>query len=667
MILEKMFERRSATTRVPFEEWRSTGALLAAASGVRVTPQTALKFAAVYGAVRILAESVAMIPLPLYERLPDGGKRRAIEHPLYQILHDLANPEMTAYECRETLQGHLVTWGTAYAEIEWGRNGYPKAMWPLPPNLVTVYRDRKYELCYKVAVPRQDPVVLRAPYIMKLRGLSFDGIVGYKPSELGKEPIATGLAAEEYGARFFSNNATPSGVLEHPGILSDAAFKRLRKGWNKRHKGLSNAQRTAILEEGLKFHEIGIPPERAQFLETRKFQVSEIARMFRIPPHMLADLDRATFSNIEQMSQEFLTYSLNPWLVNWEQVIFRDLLLPSERGRYFAEFLRSAVVTADIQSRYQAYATGRQNGWLSANDIRAMENMNQVEGGDVYLVPLNMIPANMVGQLGATSAESSPSEPDQEERRQEQRDFQQKIERRAHGAAVERQRLMTAYLPIYEDTYGRMLRMEANDVGNAARKYFQRRSAAEFDVWLSDFYKKHHAFLQKHFRAALESYADLVRQAVASELGKEPPALTQFLAAYLEGQASRHVNRHEKRLRRLLAENSGDPLPAIEDELTRWREIEPGLRAREEATRANNAIAVAAYAALQILYLRWMTMGDSCPYCSKLEGRTIGIKEHFLQAGTEFQPEGAERPLKITRNIGHPPAHAGCDCMVVAG
>lgn len=663
MILERLFEQRSVKIA---KEFLRPGAGLATASGITVTPQVALTFTAVYAAVRIKAESVAMIPLPLLERLPDGGKRRAMDHPLYSILHDLPNPETTAYEFRETLQGHLETWGNCYAEVVWNRRGYPEALWQIPPNRVRLFRDSG-QLIYEIDVPGHDKAYLRPPYIMHIRRLSHDGKIGLSPTKLGKQAIGTGLAAEEYGAAFFGNSAIPSGVLEHPGVLGDMAYDRVKRDWNKQHGGLSNAQRTAILEEGMKFHEIGLPPEQAQFLETRKFQVAEIARLFRVPPHMMADLDRATFSNIEQMSQEFLTYSLNPDLVNWEQVIYRDLLLASERGRYFAEFLRAAVVTADIQSRYQAYATGRQNGWLSANDIRQMENMNRVDGGDVYLVPLNMIPADMAASMGTgqqtdqngSRANTLPLSPalSQGER-----------ERRSRNVAMERQRIKAAYLPIYVDTFGRVLRREANDVSNAARRYLQQRSVQEFDAWLSEFYQEHKSFLERYFRPVLESYAALVVEAVAAERGAaEPPTLTRFLAAYLESQATRHVARHEARLRELLAAEAADPLPALEAEFERWREMEPASLAQEEAVRANNALAVAAYSALNVTRLLWRTMGDTCPYCRDLDGKTASITEAFLAAGDAYQPEGAERPLTVTRNIQHPPAHGGCDCMVVAG
>lgn len=660
MILEKLFERRSVSIA---QEFLRPGAGLATASGITVTPQVALTFTAVYAAVRIKAESIAMIPLPLLERMPDGGKRRAIGHPLYPILHDLANPETTAYEFRETLQGHLETWGNCYAEVVWDRNGYPSALWQIPPNRVTVTRDNG-QLIYEIDVPGGEKAYLRPPYIMHIRRLSHGGKVGLSPTKLGKQAIGTGLAAEQYGASFFGNSAIPSGVLEHPGILGDGAYDRIKNDWAAQVGGLSNAQRTAILEEGMKFHEIGLPPEQAQFLETRKFQVAEIARLFRVPPHMMADLDRATFSNIEQMSQEFLTYSLNPDLVNWEQVIYRDLLLPSERGRYFAEFLRAAVVTADIQSRYQSYATARQNGWLSANDIRQMENMNRVDGGDVYLVPLNMIPADMAASMGSSSTADSARAhtlvTDAERRTIEAG------EQRSRNVALERRRLMLAYRPIYEDAFGRVLRREANDVGNAARRLLAQRSTVELDAWLSEFYQEHKAFLQKHFRPVLDSYAALVTEMVAKERGaEEPPTLTAFLTAYLESQATRHVARHEARLRELLAQ--ADPLSALEAEFERWRETEPARLAQEEAVRANNALAVAAYSALMVARLVWRSSGESCPYCRNLDGRTVAITEVFLAAGDEYQPEGAETPLTVTRNIKHPPAHGGCDCMVTAG
>jgi len=363
-------------------------------TGASVTETTALSVVTVYACVRILSETLASLPLHLYKRL-ERGKHRAIEHPLYQILHDIPNPEMNSFTFRETLMAHLVTWGNAYAEIEWDNYTKVKALWPLRPDRMQVWREND-QIIYKYYLPNAAGMVTLPSYrVWHIPGLGFDGLVGYPPITLAREAIGLSLATEEFGARFFGNGAAPGGVLEHPAKLSKEAQENLRKSWNEMHSGLSNQHRLAILEEGMKWSKVGIPPDDAQFLETRKFQRNEIASFFHIPPHMIGDLDRATFSNIEEQALEFVVYTMRPWLVRWEQSINQKLLNPDERADYFAEFLVDGLLRGNIQARYQAYATGRQWGWLSANDIRELENQNPLPGeeGDIYLNPMNMVPA----------------------------------------------------------------------------------------------------------------------------------------------------------------------------------------------------------------------------------------------------------------------------------
>ncbi|USK85719.1 phage portal protein [Peribacillus asahii] len=391
-ILSSMFEKRNTSSLAEpndsllslFRGGRST-------TGKAVNADSALTFSAVYACVRILSETIASLPLPVFERLAQG-KGRAKDHYLYKVLHDSANNEMTAFTFRETAMNHLLLEGNFYAEKEFDEGGRVRGLWPLNPHKTWPERVNG-ELKYKSILPNGTQVVFKAEQIFHIPGMGFDGIKGYNPIKLAREAIGLGLAAEEYGARFFGNGAKPGGVLEHPEALSDNARTNLRSSWNEMHQGLEKQHRIAILEEGMTYKQIGIAPEEAQFLETRKFQVTEIARFFRVPPHMLADLERATFSNIEQQSIDFVTHSIRPWLVRWEQTI-NSRLLGIDSSRYFAEFVVEGLLRGDIKSRYEAYSIARQNGWLSANDIRAMENQNPIDSGDIYLVPLNMIPAD---------------------------------------------------------------------------------------------------------------------------------------------------------------------------------------------------------------------------------------------------------------------------------
>ena len=359
---------------------------------------TALQTTAVYACVRILAEAIASLPIHVY-RHTDEGKEQDVNHQLYYLLHDEPNPDMTSFVFRETLMSHLLIWGNAYAQIIRDGRGQVLALYPLLPDRMTVKRDEKGELYYVYQRSEEENpnfkdkgnIILKKSEVLHVPGLGFDGLIGYSPIAMAKNAVGITLATEEYGASFFANGANPGGVLEHPGILKDPS--KVRESWNQVYQGTNNSHKVAVLEEGMSYKTIGIPPNEAQFLETRKFQINEIARLYRIPPHMVGDLEKSSFSNIEQQSLEFVKYTLDPWVVRFEQAFQKALLLPDEKKTYFIKFNVDGLLRGDYQSRMNGYAIGRQNGWLSTNDIRRLEDMNPLskeEGGDLYLVNGNM-------------------------------------------------------------------------------------------------------------------------------------------------------------------------------------------------------------------------------------------------------------------------------------
>lgn len=364
-------------------------------AGKNVNEMSAMQMTAVYSCVRILSEAVAGLPLQLFRYNDKGGRERALDHPLYRLLHDEPNPEMTSFVFRETLMSHLLLWGNAYAQIVRNGKGDVLGLYPLMPNKMKVDRDDKGNLYYEYSRTSEDAntlgkkqkVILRPSDVLHIPGLGFDGLVGYSPIAMAKNAIGLAIATEEYGAKFFANGATPGGVLEHPGIVKDP--EKIRESWNSAFQGSANAHKVVVLEENMKYQPIGISPEQAQFLETRKFQINEIARIFRVPPHMVGDLEKSSFSNIEQQSLEFVKYTLDPWVVRWEQAMTRVLLLDSEKPHYYIKFNLDGLLRGDYQSRMNGYAIGRQNGWMSANDIRELENLDLIpdeEGGNLYLI-----------------------------------------------------------------------------------------------------------------------------------------------------------------------------------------------------------------------------------------------------------------------------------------
>ena len=364
-------------------------------SGKAVNERTAMQMTAVYSCVRILSEAVAGLPLHVYRYTEGGNKEKAMGHPLYHLLHDEPNPEMTSFSFRETLMGHLLLYGNAYAQIIRNGKGAVVGLYPLMPSKMTVDRDSRGNLYYLYTRGNDDSpvegengqVYLPPEQVLHIPGLGYDGIVGYSPLAMAKNAVGMAIACEEYGAKFFANDASPSGILEHPGVLKSP--DRVRDSWNRLFRGSGNSHQIAVLEEGMKYQPVGISPEQAQFLETRKFQINEIARIFRVPPHMVGDLEKSSFSNIEQQSLEFVKYALEPWLMRWEQGMARRLFTEAEKASYFIRFNVEGLLRGDYESRMNGYAVARQNGWMSANDIRELENLDRIpasEGGDLYLV-----------------------------------------------------------------------------------------------------------------------------------------------------------------------------------------------------------------------------------------------------------------------------------------
>lgn len=400
-LIARLMEQRSQVTTLKdpakwLVDWFGGGT---SASGVTVTPTNARRIAAVWCAIKIISESVASLPVFVYKRRSDGkGKDRQPKNPLQSLLHDQPNPWQTSFEWLEMQQGHLCLRGNAFSEILYDGRGGIRALIPRHPDRMRVYNIADANIGDQAIAYEYVPVngparILFADEVLHTKGLSDDGMVGLSPIDEFRDTLGLTIGTDLYASKFFANYGNPGGVLTHPKTLSPDAAKRLREQWEAKHTGIENAHRVAVLEEGLTWTSIGIKPQDSQLLESRKFSVAEIARIFRVPPHMLADLDRATFSNIEQQSIEFVVHTLRPWLVRWEKRLGLALLTPKERADgLFIEFNVDGLLRGDITSRYRAYSVGRQWGWLSPNDVRALENMNPREdpAGDAYHEPLNM-------------------------------------------------------------------------------------------------------------------------------------------------------------------------------------------------------------------------------------------------------------------------------------
>ena len=389
-------------------------------SGEQVDEKSAMQIATVYACVRLLADSVAQLPLHLFRVVGEDGQEKAYDHPLYNILYRQPNPEMTDFSFKEVLMTHLLLWGNAYVQIIRDGKNNVLGLYPLLPENVEIDRDAKGNLYYiyhaytdEVPGDNNKDITFRRDEILHIPGLGFNGLVGFSPIAMMKNSLGTNIAVEKYGSSFFKNGAQPSGVLEHPGVLKDP--QKIRDNWSSVYGGAGNAHKVAVLEENMHYKPISLPPEDSQFLSTREFGVEEICRIFRVPPHMVQDLKRATYSNIEHQSIDFVVHTLDPWLIRIEKAIIKDVLLEEEKDVYFPKFNVDGLLRGDIESRMRAYGTGISNGFFSPNDARRKENMPLIpaeEGGDYYFVNGSFVRLRDVGAAysAAGASQSQPSE-----------------------------------------------------------------------------------------------------------------------------------------------------------------------------------------------------------------------------------------------------------------
>lgn len=392
---DRLFSRKSAGSVIA-EVLRGTQT----ASGAHVNVDSAMRVAAVYACVRVISETIGSLPLHVYQRRATGGKTIYRDHPLYRLLHSQPNSWQTSFEFREMMQANFELRGNAYAYKNMDQRGNVLELLPLHPDRVEVKQLRDMSLEYHVQLgDSSDRVVLRQDQVFHLRGLSSNGYIGRSTLQDARDVIGVAISTQEFAGRFYKNDATPSVVLSHPGKLNKEVADRIRDSWNAAFAGSGNARKTAVLEEGMSIERLTLSAEDAQFLETRKFQRSEIAGLFRVPAHLIGDLERATFSNIEAQQIDFVMHCIRPRLVRWEQAMMRDLFAKPEQ--YFPEHNVEGLLRGDAKSRFDAYAIGRNWGWLSVNEIRERENLNPIPEGDVYLQPLNMVAA---GQPVATAS-----------------------------------------------------------------------------------------------------------------------------------------------------------------------------------------------------------------------------------------------------------------------
>lgn len=373
-------------------------------SGETVTEQTALTYSAFWCGVSLISGTVATLPLHLMQRKGDK-KRIADDRKLYSVMHDQWNEYMTAEIGRQVMMNHVLTWGNGYAEKV--RNGYGEVieLWPITPNRVTP-RMKEGELVYEIKMDREAPIILPRDKVLHIPGLGFDGFIGYSVVAMARKSLGLSMALETFGSNFFGKGTNPSMVVSHPGQLKDPT--NLRKALQESYSGLGQSHRLMLLEEGMKVEKYGIPPDDCQFLESRAFQIPEVARWLNLPPHKLKDLSRSSFNNIEQEQISFVVDSILPWLIRLESNYNSQLLTTGDRGLYgqgrlYFKHVVEGLLRGDSASRAAFYTAMLDRGVFSINEVRELEDKDPVEGGDVHLIQQNMTTLDNAGKLGTNT------------------------------------------------------------------------------------------------------------------------------------------------------------------------------------------------------------------------------------------------------------------------
>jgi len=635
-------------------------------SGAMVSEETAMRIGTVWACVRLLSWTQASLPWHIYKHMQPRGKQLATAHRNYYMLYKRPNSEQSSFTFRSTEMAHQLLWGNAYAEIEYDNDGFPVALWPLPPWRTKPLRTVKGELFYRVTLPDGNTKNLPPYQIWHVLNLSTDGIKGLSIVSQAREALGLSIATEEFGARYFGNGTNIGGVVEHPGKLSTNAHNSLRADMQEKYEGLGRSHRLMLLEEGMKFQKIGIPPNDSQFLETRQFQVEEICRWFGVQPHLVMDLSRATNNNIEHQGLEFVTYTMRPHAINWEQET--DFKLFGIDSPYFNEFLLDGLMRGDLLSRYQAYAVARQWGWYSANDIRELENQNPLPGtqGEIYMTPLNMVDASTLAAPG-TKPDSQIDDPLQTNSLTIPTE-KRSLEYRRRAANL-RQKTAASYQRLFHDAGQRIVDREKQNVGRAAAKYLGARSKDDFKNWMNDYYRDYQDYMQRQILPVAQSLADAIQPLAGEEVNAQlehvNPHVAQFVNDYVSTFGVRYAETSKGQLMGIIEKNDGDAGDEVVRRLDDWEATRADQVARNETVQLSNAIARMIFQTAGISKLRWACNSSKpCEFCKQMHDKVSPIDTPFLLKGDKLSD--GSRELEIPHNVRHPPLHQSCsDCVIM--
>ena len=625
---------------------------------------SALNLSAVWRAVNLISSTISTLPLRVYERTENGGRIVARNHPLYKILHDQPNPAMTSVVFREVLQGHIELRGEALAQIIRNKKGEVIELWPIPPGTLKPFlsNGKKY---YKYK-----DVIINGDEILHILGYSRDGIKPVSPIECARSSLQLAKNAQDFGNAFFGNGVTPSLVISSQESFSPEAAKRLKQDLIDFYSGVGNAGKVLPLEGGLKADTLKLSNEDAQFLETRRFETAEIARWFGVPPHLIGDLEKATFSNIEHQSIEAVTYCWRPKVVRWEQALIAQLLSSLEKEKYFVEFDLNGLLRGDMKSRYDAYGIGVRSGFLSPGQIAQIENFpplpldiaNQLTIGKTYgsrqLLELELEQKKLDLEQKKLDIEVKQKEL-LEPSSQRSAEIRTKSSIDRESRSLEKRSILSdSYKEKFISVFNDLVKEEITSLREIKEAY--ENDPSSYLLHIKNDYKSE---LKKRasesiYKVVTQLAYDLKPQ-IEEELDQElsDDEYQDFINKYIENFGFRWSIETYGKLKRFEEEKDFDE--KFEEQLAYWENNRANVTANEESTRSSNALTRALYVAGGISYLKWRAKDKSCPYCQKLDGKVVGVNEPFASKDDQIGD------LKINSNIGHPPLHKGCDCHIV--
>lgn len=625
------------------------------ATGKTVTPEQSLRVSAVYAGVRLLAESISSLPMQLIER--QGKHSKARDGDLADLLTVQPNPEQDAPELWRTVMGWMLLEGNAYVYVERNGDGTPIGLWPLPSTSVQIGRTPGRQLYYDIQLQEDDPDiglprVARVGQTSVLHFKAFGtGLYGLSPIRQVREAVATSLSAQEYMGRFYQQDASPGGILTTDGNLTDEQFERLNKQWKETHSGVSRSHLMAIMEGGMRWESVGLNPDDAAFIETQKWETVEIARALGVPPHMIGDVEKSTSwgSGIAEQGIGFVTYTLTPWINRLEWVVRRGVLRDIDRNLRM-KWRVDGLQRGDVKSRYEGYAQARQWGWLSTNDIRSMEDMDPVEGGDVYLQPLNMVEAG-TGSGGASA-------PDSETEAEPERG------RRVRRSSEVRSRTANSFAPLIANEDERVARMERSEVDKLIKAHLDdgQRSQRSFMEAVRSLYEGR--ITERSIERFGPIFASLASEITAEAIGEigmdSPPDLSRWVERYTASHIGYRVSRSVAKLGR---EAQSGP-SAVRSLLEQWVTERPEATGRWESAQLSRAAARETWRDAGVREIRWNAMGDMCEICQRLDGTVVGIEQPFAQKGDKYPGGEGQNDLTVGRSTFHPPVHPGCQCDI---